>query len=107
MHQLRKRLNMKKVLFILIALSLSACGSSEDNSSGLNPDPTPENPLPKSGEVTSDELKNSSEKIDGYDQITVSEDSNLTLVVDDSNKFKVNKNEKMIINGQLTITSNQ
>ncbi|MEZ9133663.1 hypothetical protein AB4143_05835 [Vibrio breoganii] len=89
---------LKLSLAITLSLILSACGGDDNNS------PTSSS-LPKSGEITTEELFASSVSQDGYDSITISSDSSVTLKTDEltlSNNID-GEPQKLTIIGNLTI----
>jgi hypothetical protein len=96
-------MNIKKICLIIIGgLLLSACGSDDSvPGSGSGSDDS----LPESGEITSDELYSSSVSQDGYDSMTISSDSSLTLVTDEFTLSNNNNGEpqKLTVAGNLTI----
>jgi uncharacterized protein YcfL len=94
-------MNIKKICLIIIGgLLLSACGSDDSV-----PESGSDDSLPESGEITSDELYSSSVSQDGYDSMTISSDSSLTLVTDEFTLSNNNNGEpqKLTVAGNLTI----
>ncbi|MEZ9291942.1 hypothetical protein AB4251_05035 [Vibrio lentus] len=98
--------NLKSILGLtLTILSLSGCGSDNDQPS-LPDDGLPTPALPTNGQVSSEQLKDSAVIVDGYEQITISSDSELTLLLGSNETFSLDSNEKLVVDGYLRITSN-
>jgi hypothetical protein len=87
----------KRSLIFVSVLLLAACSD----------DPSTVEPLPTSGDITSEQLVASGQSSGGYYEMTITEDSDVTLVTDEFTLSSSDTGEpqKLIVSGKLTISN--